>query len=683
MSAKNEQRSIENIKFSIGAKLIMMTLIILIFSIGLMTAFVSRLVSREMRAAAEENNIEANRRSAIEAETLITNVRSNSRVLLQTVAPAGAENDTVRQTVNVFFQENQQIAVVFFIANERAEQLLVNKQFFFLRELDEILADYYFQGQRGAIARAIRGETLLLNATPHFTRAALALFFPLQNGGAAGVVFSSEGLINNFGLGTNQSYMINNEGVLLAHSDFNLVRSAVNISDEKFIRSILDSAERSRQELIQDEFRFMHGLSGAVEQNFFVTIWENIKYNTLTVFTKAANGTVSGVFRFLRFINIEEFFNIRLNEPVFNFVHRDSPQIAYPQANEPALIRQFTAYSKLNTQPAIVITGVEYSKVFERIAAAASIYIFLIIAVLIILIIFVRLFSRTISAPLKTLAGAVHEIGNGVFEPVIEKRKRRDEIGLLSDNFHRMCSALNTFGRFTNKEIAVKAMRGEINPGGLQKQGTVFFSDIHSFNSISESFINHFRLEAPELIVQWLNEYLAKMIDCVERTNGITDKFIGDAVMAHWGTVYSAGSPRKDAFNCIKAALMMRKALYYMNKERSEENHSNPVIRIGCGIDSGMVIAGQIGSDLRTEYTVLGEPVNIASRIKALTRSLGVDILITENTWNLVGDKFITEEMPAATVKGKPVRVFAVVNMANSEKKPQTLDDVRQMLGNV
>jgi adenylate cyclase len=173
------------------------------------------------------------------------------------------------------------------------------------------------------------------------------------------------------------------------------------------------------------------------------------------------------------------------------------------------------------------------------------------------------------------------------------------------------------------------------------------------------------------------------MVDCVEKTNGVVDKFIGDAVMAHWGTAYSAGSPRKDAFNCVKAALMMRKALYYMNKERQADDPANPPIRIGCGINSGIVTAGQLGSEQRMEYTVIGDPVNLASRIEALTKPLCVDILISEDTWRLIGDLFISEEMPPVTVKGKekPVRIFAVINFAGEEKGPQSIEDVRGLLG--
>jgi adenylate cyclase len=246
-----------------------------------------------------------------------------------------------------------------------------------------------------------------------------------------------------------------------------------------------------------------------------------------------------------------------------------------------------------------------------------------------------------------------------------------------------MCSALCIFGRFTNREIAIKAMRGQIKLGGIQKNATIFFSDIREFTAKSETFTKVFGEDASDKIVYWLNDYFSHMVGCVEKTNGTIDKFIGDAVMAHWGAVYTAGSPAQDAYSCVAAALIMRKSLYEMNKEHGKGDPGNPPIRIGCGINTGMVTAGQLGSNARMEYTVIGDPVNLASRIEALNKPLGTDILISEDTWKLVNKHFITEEMPSVTVKGKeqPVRIFAVINLAGIDKGPQTLADVRKLLG--
>jgi len=340
------------------------------------------------------------------------------------------------------------------------------------------------------------------------------------------------------------------------------------------------------------------------------------------------------------------------------------------------------AFTKLNIGDSIVITSIEYKKIFEMIDTTTRRNLYLTAAVVFLSILFIWFFSKTISSALKILSNAARKIENGDFELDLKPRSR-DEIGFLTTSFQRMSQALSIFGRFTNREIAVKAMRGEIKPGGLPKHATIFFSDIRGFTEKSEIFTKEFGKGASDKIIFWLNEYFTQMVNCVERTNGVVDKFIGDAVMAHWGTAYTAGSPAKDAFNGVKAALMMRKALVMLNNKRIPDDPGDPPIKIGCGINSGIVTAGQLGSDLRMEYTVIGDPVNLASRIEALNKPLGTDILISESTWNLIKYFFITEEMPSVTVKGKekPVRIFAVVNHVSVTSGPRTLAEVRELLG--
>ena len=606
------------VRFPIGAKLIILISVIVILSLGSITAIVSWLFRWDLQVSAEESNFEANRRSAMEAEMIFSNMLSHSRILLRTITAPGQQYPA-NDIVDFFFAENPQIGSVFFITpgqsgRTAAPQVLVNRRFFDYREIESSLADSYFQAQRNAVGRAVRGETLVLNAAPHFAIPILAMFFPWQGGrgGAAGVLFSSENLDVDFSFGANQSYMINSDGDLLSHADFSLVRSAVNLSDDDFFRSILDSPQRNRQQLVESDFKLL--------------------------------------------------------------------QTA--ETGEPAVTRKFAAFTRLNTAGAIVITSIEYDKVFEGIAAATRRNIYLTAAVLSISIIFIWFFSKTISVPLKELAIVARNIEGGDFNMELQP-KGHDETGALTGSFRKMCAALNVFGRFTNREIAVKAMRDEIKPGGLPKNATIFFSDIRDFTAKSENFTNIYGKDASDRIVRWLNQYFTQMIDCIEKTNGIVDKFIGDAVMAHWGAAYTGGSPEKDAYNCVKAALMMRGALYAMNKKRDPSDASDPPIKIGCGINSGIVTAGQLGSDKRMEYTVIGDPVNLASRIEGLTKPLAADILISENTWRLTGDKFITEEMPSVTVKGKekPVRIFAVINIAGNAKGPQTLADVRKLLG--
>ncbi|MCL1818323.1 MAG: HAMP domain-containing protein [Spirochaetaceae bacterium] len=348
-------------------------------------------------------------------------------------------------------------------------------------------------------------------------------------------------------------------------------------------------------------------------------------------------------------------------------------------------INYFGAFSSVPLGNLLVITRIEESLIYESLIATTRRNLFLTGAVLCLTIILVWFFSKTVSGPIKLLAEAATQIEGGQFEVELQP-KTRDEIGVLTASFGKMSKALSIFGRFTNREIAVRAMRGEIKPGGFPRMGTIFFSDIRGFTEKSENFTKMYGDDASDRIVQWLNVYFTRMVDCVEKTGGVVDKFIGDAVMAHWGTAYTAGSPEKDALACVKAALLMRAALLEMNKSRREDDPSNPPIRIGCGINTGPVTAGQIGSERRMEYTVIGDAVNLASRTEALNKPLGTDILITENTWELVGKYIIAEEMPPVSVKGKekPVRLFAVVGPASAtgeQKGLRSMADVRRLLG--
>lgn len=350
-------------------------------------------------------------------------------------------------------------------------------------------------------------------------------------------------------------------------------------------------------------------------------------------------------------------------------------------------IEYYGAYSKLAIGDCGVVTTIRSDLVMQPVYDTLRRNIYLTVAVLMLAILFIYFFSKTISTPVKKLAAASDQIEQGNYE-VNLKPKGSDEIGLLTERFVSMGKGLaererlkDSFGRFVNKEIAEKAARGELAMGGENKEVTIFFSDIRSFTAISE------KLEPAE-VVEFLNDYMTRMVECVNNTNGVVDKFIGDAVMAVWGAPVSAGSPTQDALNCVRGCLMMRAALREFNVGRGGDK--KPIIKIGCGVNTGPVIAGQIGSTQRMEYTVIGDAVNFASRTEALNKPLGTDILITENTYELIKEHVIVEQMPSVTVKGKekPVSMYAVVNMPKATDipgagpdGPKTMAEVRELLG--
>ncbi|PIE98414.1 MAG: adenylate/guanylate cyclase domain-containing protein [Treponema sp.] len=336
------------------------------------------------------------------------------------------------------------------------------------------------------------------------------------------------------------------------------------------------------------------------------------------------------------------------------------------------------AFKKIEQWQTSVVSSIPGDLIYAAVYRSARQNIILAAVVLLASILAVYFFAKSISRPVIKLKDATAEIEAGNYD-INLKPTTKDEIGLLTKSFVSMGKGLaererlrETFGKFVNKEIAERATKGELKLGGERRVATIFFSDIRSFTAISEKM-------SPEGVVEFLNEYMTRMVKCIEKTNGIVDKFIGDAIMGTWGVPISQGSPRADAENAIRAMLMMRKSLIEYNADRGTPE--KPLIKIGCGLNSGDVLAGQIGSSQRMEYTVIGDAVNTASRIEALNKPFGTDILISQNTYDLVKDLVITEPMLPIKVKGKdkPLQIYAVVNL-KGVKGPQTLAEVRKLL---
>ncbi|HRX15685.1 MAG TPA: adenylate/guanylate cyclase domain-containing protein [Spirochaetota bacterium] len=324
-----------------------------------------------------------------------------------------------------------------------------------------------------------------------------------------------------------------------------------------------------------------------------------------------------------------------------------------------------------------VITTVNQNRAFEAVIRLQRRNIMTAIIIITAVIMFIYFYAKTITSPVKNLVRATKRVEKGDYS-VSLKPLFNDEIGMLANAFNHMSQGLeererikDAFGKFVNPEIAERVTKEQLTLGGEMKNAAVFFSDIRSFTAISEKL-------HPEKVVEFLNEYMTLMVDCIDKTHGVVDKFIGDAIMALWGTPISRGN---DTENAVNAALMMRLYLKEFNKTRGSDE--KPVISIGCGINTGPLIAGQIGSANRMEYTVIGDTVNLASRIEALNKPFKTDILISEASYNMVKDIFIFEPMKKITVKGKtqPQQIYAVINRKDATEGPRTLTEVRQMLG--
>ncbi|MEL6250157.1 MAG: adenylate/guanylate cyclase domain-containing protein, partial [Cyanobacteria bacterium J06627_15] len=187
---------------------------------------------------------------------------------------------------------------------------------------------------------------------------------------------------------------------------------------------------------------------------------------------------------------------------------------------------------------------------------------------------------------------------------------------------------------------------------GERKDVTVLFSDIRGYTTLTEN------LEAAA-VVSMLNEYFETMVEAVFNHEGTLDKFIGDALMA----VFGAPLPLQNhAWASVQAALDMRYRLVAFNRDRNAKNQ--PEIRIGIGISSGEVVSGNIGSQRKMEYTVIGDGVNLSSRLEGITKQYGCDIVLSEHTYNLCKENIWVRELDSTRVKGKqkPVKIYELID---------------------
>jgi adenylate cyclase len=202
-----------------------------------------------------------------------------------------------------------------------------------------------------------------------------------------------------------------------------------------------------------------------------------------------------------------------------------------------------------------------------------------------------------------------------------------------------------------------------IRPGGETKELTVMFSDIRDFTTLSEG------LSADEL-VHLLNEYLGEMTDVLFRNLGTLDKYIGDAIMAFWGSPYPQDDHSRRACGC---ALEMTRSLETLNAKWKDEGRKP--ISIGIGLNTGPVNVGNMGSDKRLAWTVMGDNVNLASRLEGMTKQYRSRIVISEGTYRQVAEHFVCRDLDRIRVKGKlqPVTIYELLDRAENRQKYDSL----------
>ncbi len=269
--------------------------------------------------------------------------------------------------------------------------------------------------------------------------------------------------------------------------------------------------------------------------------------------------------------------------------------------------------------------------------------------------------ASSLSRPVLRLAEKAQrvEAGDYTSQPSGELG-RRDELGQLARSFQNMTAGLaerdkvrDLLGKVTSPAIAAELTRRQLTLGGEEKKVTILFSDLRDFTPLSE------RLKPGELL-EVLNAYLTSMSQIVDAHGGVVDKYIGDALMALFGAPLEMSDQASQA---IETALEMQTALRKLNQQLFTDGEY--VLRFGIGIHTGTVVAGNIGSPERYNYTVIGDGVNVASRLQTLTRNreYDTDIIVSDETLRESTKSFRTKLLGEVSVKGKQqlVKIHALL----------------------
>jgi adenylate cyclase len=237
------------------------------------------------------------------------------------------------------------------------------------------------------------------------------------------------------------------------------------------------------------------------------------------------------------------------------------------------------------------------------------------------------------------------------------------EIQAIRDAMASLKKSLNSFGKFMPKALVQKLIsKGvDIKLGGKEKELSLFFSDIVSFTSISENM-------TAEKLALHLSEYFSEMSNIIMNTGGTIDKYIGDTIMAFWG------APINDpnhAFHACHAALMCQKRLVELNRKWTLEG--KPVFLTRIGLHTHNVIVGNIGSEERMNYTVLGDGVNLASRLEGVNKLYGTNIMASGVIYEKLKNKFLFRPVDVVAVKGKNETVIIYELMAQLVDEPALL----------
>ncbi len=300
-------------------------------------------------------------------------------------------------------------------------------------------------------------------------------------------------------------------------------------------------------------------------------------------------------------------------------------------------------------------------------------------------LVFAWAISRSLVDSVKRLLGGTREVEHGNLDVEIHVRTR-DELATLANSFNHMVLGLKekehireTFGKYVDPRVVRGLLENRLPAeGGESQVMSVFFSDLAGFTRMCEGL-------TPDAAVRFLNRYFSYMAEVIQARQGIIDKYIGDAVMAFWGPPFT--DPSTHAELCCAAALDQLARLEDFRKSLPDllgVRHGLPLVTVRMGIATGEVTVGNIGSETSRGYTVIGDTVNLASRLEQANKFYGTQILVNEDAYRLAGNELAFREIDSLRVAGKlePVRVFELIGNRQdlNESQPKLIDSFERGL---
>ncbi len=320
----------------------------------------------------------------------------------------------------------------------------------------------------------------------------------------------------------------------------------------------------------------------------------------------------------------------------------------------------------------VAVIQKSYNENIENLEAFQRVLLQFYLAVIALSLIAVMLLARSVTRPILDLATRVRRIEGGDYGQSV-KVSGRDEISQLAGSVNNMARGLaekekvrDLLGKVVSHEIAEELLSKKIELGGEEKVVTVLFADIKGFTTLCEN-------SAPEAVLTLLNRYLSEITKVIEDNHGVVDKYTGDSVMALFGAPLSRAN---DAENAIRAALAIQECMIELNTINRAEGLA--LMEAGIGVHTGLVVAGNLGSQNRLNYTVIGDSVNLSARLEGLTRKYNTPNIVSETTRQHAPD-FVYRELDLVQVAGKsePVRIYQVIG-AQAEVTPQQYEEMQR-----